>query len=64
MFRPSFHLPTILASLPRAALLATALFLPLMAMHSVQAGSTTVIEDTYKRSSGAGLVLVVSLQRS
>ena len=30
MTRPSFHLPTSLASLPRAALRATALFLPLL----------------------------------
>lgn len=49
--------------LPRFAFLLAALFAPLVAMQAVQAGSDTFIEDSRKLSSGAGLVLVVSLQR-
>ena len=54
-----------LRTLPRGALLAAALFAPLMAMQSVQAGSPrATIEDSRALSNGAGLVLLVSLQRS
>lgn len=53
----------IASMLPRFALLVAALLAPLVAMQSVQAGSETFIEDSRKPSSGAGLVLVVSLQR-
>jgi hypothetical protein len=60
----TFHLPTILRTLPRAALLTAGLVLPLMAMHTVQAGSGNVIVGNYKHSNGAGLVLVYSLKRS
>lgn len=53
----------IAAALPRFALLMAALFAPLVAMQSVAAGADTVIEDSRKLSSGAGIVLVVGLQR-
>lgn len=53
----------IASALPRFALLAAALLAPLVAMQSVQAGADTFIEDSRKLSSGAGLVLVISLQR-
>ena len=64
MNKTSFHLPSILRTLPRAALLAAAQFVPLMAMHTVQAGSTNILEGDYKHSNGAGLVIVYSLKRS
>ncbi len=53
----------IAAALPRFAFLMAALFVPLMALHSVQAGADSFIEDSRKLSSGAGIVLVVGLQR-
>lgn len=55
--------PGLAATLPRFALLIAALFAPLVAMQTVQAGSDAFIEDSRKLPSGAGLVLVVSLQR-
>lgn len=55
--------PGLAATLPRFALLIAALFAPLVAMQTVQAGSDAFIEDSRKLSSGAGLILVVSLQR-
>lgn len=48
----------------RIGLLTVALFVPVIAMHQVQASTSNIIEDTYKRSTGAGLVIVVSLQRA
>lgn len=53
----------IAAALPRFAFLMAALFAPLMALQSVQAGADSFIEDSRKLSSGAGIVLVVGLQR-
>ena len=53
----------IAAALPRFFLLAFMLFAPFVAMHSVQAASDALIEDSRKLSSGAGLVLVIGLQR-
>lgn len=60
--RPRF-LSVLAAALPRFALLAAALFAPLVAMQSVQAGPDTFIEDGRKLSSGAGIVLLAGLQR-
>jgi len=54
----------LIAALPRFALLATMLLAPVMAMNAVQAGAGSHIEDNRKLSSGAGIVLVVGLQRS
>ena len=51
------------AALPRFALLAMVLLGPLAAMQSLAAGPDSFIEDSRKLSSGAGLVLVVGLQR-
>ncbi len=50
--------------LPRVAILAMAMWLPLMAMDGVRAGSDNIIVDNQRMSSGAGLVLMVSLQRA
>jgi hypothetical protein len=47
----------------RALLIVIALFAPMIAMQSVEAGSQAIIENSRTLSSGAGLVLVVSLQR-
>ena len=51
------------AALPRFALLLGVLFAPFVAMQTVQAGSDVLIEDSRKLSSGAGIVLLVGLQR-
>lgn len=53
----------IAAFLPRFALLIAVLFAPFMAMQSVRAGSDLLIEDSRTLSSGAGIVLLVGLQR-
>lgn len=50
--------------LPRALLLASVMVLPLMAMQGVRAGDQNIIEGAYKKSSGAGFVLMVSLRRA
>ena len=48
----------------RASLLLAALFAPMIAMHSVQASTESVIESVRERNSGAGFVLVTSLRRA
>ena len=58
-----FILRDVATALPRFALLLCVLFAPFVAMQSVQAGSDAVIEDSRKLSSGAGIVLLVGLQR-
>lgn len=50
--------------LPKALIVASLFIGPLMAIETVRAGDAHIIEGTYKKSSGAGLVLVVSLQRA
>lgn len=45
-------------------MIAMVMWLPLMAMEGVRAGDQNIIEGTYQKSSGAGLVLMVSLQRA
>ena len=47
----------------RFCVLILALFAPLIAMQSLAAGTGGLIEDSRKLSSGAGIVLVVGLQR-
>lgn len=64
MALPSLSILEFLRTLTRAAILAAALFAPLAAMQSVQAGSKAFIEDSRALSSGAGLVILVSLQRT
>lgn len=49
--------------LPRAAMMLAVVAAPLLAINAVQANSGSVIESSYRASSGAGLVLVVGLQR-
>ena len=63
MTRRTPFLSSFASALPRFALLAVALLAPLAAMQSVRAGADTFIEDSRKLSSGAGLVLVIGLQR-
>jgi hypothetical protein len=48
----------------RAALVVGAIAAPLMAVQGVRAGSSQFIGEAPTMSSGAGLVLAVSLQRS
>ncbi len=50
--------------LPKALIVASLFIAPLMAMETVRAGDEHILEGTYKKSSGAGLVLMVSLQRA
>lgn len=47
----------------RFAFLILALFAPLIAMQSFAASAGGLIEDSRRLSSGAGIVLVVGLQR-
>jgi len=58
------RLANVMRLLPRVAILAMAMWLPLMAMDRVRAGSDNIIVDNQRMSSGAGLVLMVSLQRA
>lgn len=64
MTRPRTFMTETLRALPRVLLLAVALAGPVAAMQSVQAGSSVTIEDSRAMSNGAGLVLLLSLQRS
>ena len=52
-----------LSGLAALAVLVAALFAPIATIYSLQAGVESVIEDSRKMSSGAGLVLVIGLQR-
>lgn len=54
---------TTLRSVFRIAALACVLCAPLVAVKSVEASSRTLIGGMHELSSGAGLVLVISLQR-
>ena len=58
------RLADVMRLLPRVAILAMVMWLPLMAMDGVRAGSENIIVDTQRMSSGAGFVLMVSLQRA
>ncbi len=49
------------ALLPRAAVMATMMMLPLMVLHGVHTGDESTIGRT---TGGAGLVLLVSLKRA
>ena len=53
-----------IAMLPRAAVIVAALAAPIAVVQNVQAGSESILEGTYEKSSGAGLVIMVSLQRN
>jgi hypothetical protein len=64
MTRTQFRPIDVFHAALRIGLLTLALFVPMIAMQQVQAGASTIIENTYNRSSGAGLVIVVSLQRA
>ena len=64
MIRRTATRNSILSALPRMMILLVALFAPLIAMQTVQAGSETVIVDSSKRNSGAGIVIVAGLRRA
>jgi len=64
MTRPMFNFAETLRALSRAAILVGALFVPLALAQTVMAGPGAIIEDRSNISSGAGLVLVISLQRA
>jgi len=51
------------AGLARAALVVALLFAPAVAVHKVNAGTGQTIGETQKMSNGAGLVLLMGLQR-
>lgn len=55
--------PGILRMIPRVALLTAVLFAPLIAMQSVEAASSSILEDTYSPPGNAGLVIIASLTR-
>lgn len=48
----------------RALMLLSLLALPLMAVNTVRAGDQNIIVSDHEMSSGAGLVLMVSLKRA
>ncbi len=50
--------------LPRALLLMAAVAAPVLTMPSVRASKSTIIEAPTMKKSGAGFILMVSLQRS
>lgn len=50
--------------LPGAIALACMVSIPLAAVGTVRAGNENIIEGSYKKSSGAGFVLMVSLRRA
>ncbi|UUP18955.1 hypothetical protein [Nitratireductor thuwali] len=50
--------------LPGLIALACMVSIPLAAVGTVRAGNENIIEGTYQKSSGAGFVLMVSLQRA
>lgn len=54
----------ILQTVVRATLLLSLVVVPAMAMEGMRAGDENVIEGSYKASSGAGLVLMISLRRA
>jgi hypothetical protein len=63
MTRQHFQTRATLRAICRMTALACVLCAPLAAISSVKAGSSTLIGDLHEVSSGAGLVLVMSLQR-
>jgi hypothetical protein len=63
MSRINANLKTILRLLPRAAIMLVLLAAPVLAVPSLQSGNGTTIEAPAMKKTGAGLVLLVSLQR-
>jgi hypothetical protein len=55
--------PGLFTAALRVTLLFMLLFTPLLAIQSVQAGSTSIIESAGSPPKGIGLVLVTSLRR-
>ncbi|SEB92736.1 hypothetical protein SAMN05216452_3708 [Nitratireductor aquibiodomus] len=53
-----------ITNMARGLMFAALIGSPLLAVQNVRAGNENIIEGDYERSSGAGLVLMVSLKRS
>lgn len=53
-----------MTGMARGLTLAALVCSPLLAVQNVRAGHENIIEGQYERSSGAGLVLMVSLRRA
>lgn len=64
MSAPMNKILTILKQLPKALLVVAALSAPILAMTGLRAGETNTIEQPTMGKSGAGFVLMVSLQRA
>ncbi len=64
MPHPTRRLLNNLRLLPRALLVSLAVAAPIMAISAVRASDSTIIEAPYKKNSGAGFILMVSLQRA
>jgi hypothetical protein len=63
MNRISANLKTILRLLPRTAVMLMLLAAPVLAVPSIHSGNGATIEAPAMKKTGAGLVLLVSLQR-
>jgi hypothetical protein len=63
MNRINANLRTILRLLPRTAIMLALLAAPVLAVPSLQSGNDATIEAPAMKKTGAGLVLLVSLQR-
>ncbi len=64
MPRSSKTLSNPLRLLPRALLLAAAIAVPVLSIPAVHGSESTIIEAPAVKNSGAGFILMVSLQRS
>lgn len=60
----SNKLSTVFRLLPRTAVMLMMLAAPVLAVPSIQSDGGTIIEAPAMKKSGAGLVLLVSLQRN
>jgi hypothetical protein len=63
MSRINTNLKTVLRLLPRTAIMLMLLAAPVLAVPGIHAGSGATIEAPAMKKTGAGLVLLVSLQR-
>jgi hypothetical protein len=64
MTRPLARTLKLLRLLPRAVLMMLLLAAPVLAVPSIRAGEGTTIEAPTLRKTGAGFVLMISLQRA
>lgn len=64
MSAPAKIIFPLLRMLPKAILVAAVLAAPMMLVSKLEAGQQTIIEAPVAKKMGAGLVLLVSLQRA